>query len=433
MRVLVSSTRGAGHFAPLVPFAQACLRAGHEVLAAGPPDLEETVAAAGLDFWRFDSPPEEELGPVWGRVPTASREEGEQLVIGEIFGRLNTTAALPRLQEACEEWRPDVVLRESAEFASALAAELHGVSHARVATGLSAAEAVLLSEGRALGRRHPPEAGLSPDPDAEVLRRSPYLTHVPRRAGRPGPAGRAAHASLRRPGLGGHSRRAPGLVGRRERAAGVRQLRQRGRRLGDGSRRLSRCGGGDGGPGCPRPADGRPHRRPERLLLGPGQRARRGVGAPGRRPRARGAGGVPRRVGHHAGLAGGRPPAGGGAPVRRPAAQRGARGGGRRGLAVAPEAAAIRAATKQVLAEPRYARDGGGGGRRAGLPPAGRRRRRRAASGWPARPRPCGPNAPAGPARSAALGCAGPARSAPRPAGRACPWPERWRSPPPAG
>ncbi len=116
MRVLVSSTRGAGHFAPLVPFARACVRAGHEVLAAGPPDLEDTVAAAGFDYWRFDSPPEEELGPVWGRVPTVSREEAEQLVIGEIFGRLNTTAALPRLREACEQWRPDLVLRESAEF-----------------------------------------------------------------------------------------------------------------------------------------------------------------------------------------------------------------------------------------------------------------------------------------------------------------------------
>ena len=178
MRVLVSSTRGAGHFAPLVPFAQACLR-GHEVLVAGPPDLEGTVAAAGFEYWPFDPPAGRGARPGGGRVPTVSREEGEQLVIGEIFGRLNTTAALPRLRKACEEWRPDLVLRESAEFGSALAAELHGVSHARVATGLSAAEAVLLLLAAPSVDAIRQAVGLSPDPDAEALRRSPYLTMFP--------------------------------------------------------------------------------------------------------------------------------------------------------------------------------------------------------------------------------------------------------------
>ena len=179
MRVLVSSTRGAGHFAPLVPFARACVRAGHEVLAAGPPDLEDTVAAAGFDYWRFDSPPEEELGPVWGRVPTVSREEAEQLVIREIFGRLNTTAALPRLREACEQWRPDLVLRESAEFGAALAAELHDVPHARVATGLGVSESVILSVAAPAVDAVRQDAGLSPDPGADTLRRSSSLTMFP--------------------------------------------------------------------------------------------------------------------------------------------------------------------------------------------------------------------------------------------------------------
>ncbi len=179
MRVLVSSTRGAGHFAPLVPFARAYLRAGHEVLAAGPPDLEDTVAAAGFEYWPFDSPPEEELGPVWARVPTVSREEAEQLVVGEIFGRLNTTAALPRLLEACEQWRPDLVLRESGEFGSALAAELHGVRHARVGTGLSATESIFLSLAAPAVDAIRADGGLPPDPDADALRQAAYLTMFP--------------------------------------------------------------------------------------------------------------------------------------------------------------------------------------------------------------------------------------------------------------
>ena len=180
MRALLSSTRGAGHFNPLVPFARAFERAGHEVLFAGPPDLAGPVEAAGFGFWQFDPPPEDELGEVWARVPELSPEEANATVVGQIFGRLNTTAALPRLRAAFEEWRPDVVLRDPNEYGSALAAELHGIPHARVAISLSSSEEVALglaaSEVDAIRRA----AGLPPDPDAEVLRASPWLSVFPR-------------------------------------------------------------------------------------------------------------------------------------------------------------------------------------------------------------------------------------------------------------
>ena len=120
MRVLFASTRGAGHFNPLVPFIDACLRGGHEVLVAGPPSLAETVDRAGYPFWPGAAPPEDELGAAWSRVPAASsRDEAEAIVIGEIFAGLNVRAMLPRLHAACEQWRPDLVLHEPAEFASA--------------------------------------------------------------------------------------------------------------------------------------------------------------------------------------------------------------------------------------------------------------------------------------------------------------------------
>ncbi len=195
MRVLLSSTRGAGHFAPLLPFARACVSADHEVLAAGPPDLEEAVDAAALDYWPFDPPAEEELGPVWARVPTLSREEAEQVVVGEIFGRLNPRAALPRLREACETWQPDLVLRETGEFAAAIAAELHGIPHGRVATGLASTEAAFLDRAApavdAIRRDH----GLPPDPRADALRGSPFLTTFP--AALEDPAERSRDPALR--------------------------------------------------------------------------------------------------------------------------------------------------------------------------------------------------------------------------------------------
>jgi UDP:flavonoid glycosyltransferase YjiC (YdhE family) len=141
VRALFASTRGTGHLNPLIPFIDACRRGGHETLVAGPPDLAEAVEQAGFPYSRCDPPPEEVLGPTWGRVQSAaSVEEGEAIVVGEIFGRLNVEAALPRMSAACEEWEPDVILHEPAEYASAIAAEEFGIPHARVAIGLFSSE-----------------------------------------------------------------------------------------------------------------------------------------------------------------------------------------------------------------------------------------------------------------------------------------------------
>ena len=179
MRVLFASTRGAGHYHPLVPFAAACLRAGHEVLVAAPPALAETVEGAGFQYWGFDAPPEDELGEVWSQVPSLPPDEQNALVIREIFGRLDTTASLPRLLEACRDWRPDVVVREPSEFGSAIAAESHGIPHARVGNVLAAleTESTRLAAGAVDALRR--SSGLAPDPHADVLRSSPYLTVFP--------------------------------------------------------------------------------------------------------------------------------------------------------------------------------------------------------------------------------------------------------------
>jgi UDP:flavonoid glycosyltransferase YjiC (YdhE family) len=179
VRVLFSSTRGAGHFNPLVPFARAFARAGHEVVVAGPPVLVDSARGAGFEFRQFDPPPEDELGEVWAGVPDLPPEEANRVVVSEIFGRLNSTAALPGLRAAMEEWRPDVVLRDPNEYGSALAAELHGIPHARVAISLVSVEelGIGIAAGAvdAIGR----DAGLPPDPGGDRLRRSPYLSTFP--------------------------------------------------------------------------------------------------------------------------------------------------------------------------------------------------------------------------------------------------------------
>jgi hypothetical protein len=175
VRVLFASTRGAGHFNPLIPFVEAGLREGHEVLVAGPRPLAETVERAGYPFWPVDAPAEDVLGPTWGRVQTAqSVEEAEAIVIGEIFGTLNVQAALPGMRSACEEWRPDLILREPAELASAIAAEELAILHARVAIGLASSEHELMQiAGPVVEERSP---GVM-----EAIDGSPYLTTCPAR------------------------------------------------------------------------------------------------------------------------------------------------------------------------------------------------------------------------------------------------------------
>lgn len=173
MRALFATTRGAGHFNPLVPFIDAALRDGHEILVAGPALLAETAERAGYPFWPCDVPPEHLLGPTWGRVQTAATvEEAEAIVVGEIFGRLNVQAALPGMRSACEEWRPAIVLRDPSEYASAIVAESLGIPHARVAIGLAKVE------GEMTDVASPSIEAVSPG-ITEMILESPYLTTFP--------------------------------------------------------------------------------------------------------------------------------------------------------------------------------------------------------------------------------------------------------------
>jgi UDP:flavonoid glycosyltransferase YjiC (YdhE family) len=107
------------------------------------------------------------------------RHEANAWVGAEILGRLRPAAALPRLAEAVATWRPDVVVRESVEFAAAVAAERHDVPHARVALWPGAMEAFALDVAAGpvdeLRRAH----DLPGDPDARRLRESPFLTLFP--------------------------------------------------------------------------------------------------------------------------------------------------------------------------------------------------------------------------------------------------------------
>lgn len=144
MRVLFSSTAGAGHFAPLVPFIRSCLKPGHEAMVTAPAAMEAPATATGAAFWPFGDPPPEEMAAAFATIGQVPREEANRRVVGEIFGRLDAIAAVPRIREAIAAFRPDLVVRESAEFGAAVAAELEDVPQVRVAIGLGEMEAFVL-------------------------------------------------------------------------------------------------------------------------------------------------------------------------------------------------------------------------------------------------------------------------------------------------
>jgi hypothetical protein len=53
-----------------------------------------------------------------------------------VFARIDAQAALPSLMETVRRWRPDLMLRETAELASLAAAERAGVRHVHVCIGM---------------------------------------------------------------------------------------------------------------------------------------------------------------------------------------------------------------------------------------------------------------------------------------------------------
>jgi UDP:flavonoid glycosyltransferase YjiC (YdhE family) len=136
VRVLFATTANDGHFGPLLPFARACAGAGHEVRVAAPESYGVALSRVGFAHEAFADAAPEVIGPVMGSLPSMSLEEADDVVLREVFGRIDAQAALPGLRETIERWRPDIVVRESAELGSLAEAERAGVPHVHVCIGM---------------------------------------------------------------------------------------------------------------------------------------------------------------------------------------------------------------------------------------------------------------------------------------------------------
>src|SRR3954453_20832989 len=179
MRVLLATRGSSGHLGPLVPFARACLAVGHEVLVAAQGRHRANVEPARLPCAPLGDLRDEDWMPLLADHAQLDFEAANARMVGEFFGRLDTVATLPALRRLVAEWAPDVIVRESWEYASVLVAELEGTPLARVGLGLGALEE--RSIGWAAPHLEPvrAELGLAPDPAGDRLRGLPYLTTLP--------------------------------------------------------------------------------------------------------------------------------------------------------------------------------------------------------------------------------------------------------------
>lgn len=179
MRVLVCTTANSGHFGPLVPLALACQSAGHHVVVAAPRSFAGQVEAAGFEHRPVADAPPDLIGPVFGRLPSLTFEDANELMVTEVFGRLNAQASWPGIVDIIGDWRPDVLLREPAEFGSAAAARSAGVAQATMAIGVSAMHRYLARLVAAPLSELDSMAGLPEGSSVEAIRLAPTFTCVP--------------------------------------------------------------------------------------------------------------------------------------------------------------------------------------------------------------------------------------------------------------
>ena len=132
MRILFTTTLGAGHLTPLLPYARRLSARGHDVRFASRPELRDRLASEGYAHFAVDGPDEDEMEAIRARRQHLPATEASALNIREFFAGALARAARPAMEEVLGTWRPAVLVRESMEYAGLIAASTKNTPHARV-------------------------------------------------------------------------------------------------------------------------------------------------------------------------------------------------------------------------------------------------------------------------------------------------------------
>jgi UDP:flavonoid glycosyltransferase YjiC (YdhE family) len=193
MRVLFSNLAGSGHFHPLVPTARALQQAGHEVAFATPEESHEAVKASGFQVFAAGIGFQELLSQRMGLSPEqmlARQVEMANLSPEQRMGAMGamvgmfvegfTTPRLPQMVAVCEQWRPQLIVRESMECSAVLVGEKLGIPQASIQVGgmlMDAGNPKLFAQHMDGVRE---SFGLKADPELKQLYPHLHLSFMPR-------------------------------------------------------------------------------------------------------------------------------------------------------------------------------------------------------------------------------------------------------------
>ncbi|WBB78683.1 glycosyltransferase [Micromonospora sp. WMMD882] len=177
MRIVCASQPAPGHFLPTAPLLRALLAAGHEVTVVSSPAFGPFVRRAGFRF--------RPVGEPWLAADVTPRPfaVGESPTVrdGDYTFALDTTRANAwAAGDVLADLRPDLLVREPAEFGVTFAAERAGVPTSTVGVGFLRTGDRLLADGGA--RLLPIRAALGlPDrvADLDALSRRRYVQTAP--------------------------------------------------------------------------------------------------------------------------------------------------------------------------------------------------------------------------------------------------------------
>lgn len=138
MRVLFTTSAGLGHIHPTVPLAQAMAARGHEVVWAVPPDGVDHVEKAGIRAVAVGTAGLTQPAEVrrrWPEIGALPPAEQPDVMFGKLFGAISAPDRLPGLVSFAQEWRPQLVVADAADFAGHIVAAEQGVPCASKAFG----------------------------------------------------------------------------------------------------------------------------------------------------------------------------------------------------------------------------------------------------------------------------------------------------------
>ena len=180
MKALVVTNPGVSHLHAMMPVINALRQAGHEVAVASSKTFRPFAERqgllafeAGIDWYEPD------VEAAFPEIDTMDPKERRFWFIESLYGDIAPHAMVPDVLKICQEWQPDVLLRNDYEFSACVVGEKLGIPHATVSIDLFLPPTLwqsLIGEQMAYLRS---SYGLPPYPAMEMLYRHLYLTITP--------------------------------------------------------------------------------------------------------------------------------------------------------------------------------------------------------------------------------------------------------------